>query len=70
MNKYSTFELVCDCGISLRMEPAGDHRSVVVLVSDNEQMQILGRLIINADEVMILQPNEIQGPTIEWMGLP
>lgn len=68
MNKYSTFELVCDCGVTLRMEPAGDQRSVVVCVSDNEQ--ILGRLVISADEVTVLQPNEIQGPTIEWRGMP
>lgn len=67
MNKYSTFELVCDCGVTLRMEPAGDY-AVVIHVSDKEQM--LGRLIITTCEVTVLQPKESSGPTIEWVGLP
>lgn len=68
MSRPSIIELVCDCGIWLRVEDAGDDRSVVITVEDSEQL--LGRLLVSADEVTVFQPNEISGSTIEWVGLP
>lgn len=67
MNKYTNFEMVCDCGVTLTMRLSGDDK---VLIEVSDQERLLGRLLISADEVMVLQPNEILGPTIEWVGLP
>lgn len=62
-----TLEVEYDHKLTLKIEPqpAG---GVVVCVSDKEQL--LGRLFITADEVVIFQPNEVKGKVIEWVGLP
>ncbi len=53
--------------LELRIETYEDH-SVVIHVCD--KVQLLGRLLVGVVDVAVWQPNDVGGPTIEWVGLP
>ena len=53
--------------LKLVIEAGLSDEDLAITVSDDRQL--LGRLIIDAVGVTVWQPNDFDGPTIEWVGL-
>jgi len=53
--------------LELKVEQYGDGQHVVIQIGDKHEL--LGRIIVSADDVQIWQAGELSGPLIEWVGL-
>ena len=56
-----------DPPLELRIEQAGDGRNVLITVYDKHEL--LGRILVSADDVSIWQAGDLSGQTVEWVGL-
>lgn len=40
-----------------------------IVITAWDDRQLLGRIVADADTVAIWQPNDLDGPTFEWVGM-